>query len=163
MPELLRLALEQLQTLPPSIWLRRWSTLYLLVNAAHIGAIGLLIGSIVPLDLRLLGLLKPGPLLAVLAPVLARTAAAGVALAVLTGAMLFSVQPLEYLANAAFGIKMGLLAAAAANAVLARRSKAWQTVQDEGRATGGMRLRAGASLFLWLACLVAGRWIGFLS
>ncbi len=162
MPELLRLALEQLETLPPSIWLRRWSTLYLLVNAAHIGAIGLLIGSIVPLDLRLLGLLKPGPL-AVLAPVLARTAAAGLALAVLTGAMLFSVQPLEYLANPAFGIKMGLLTAAAANAVLARRSKAWQTVQGEGRATGAMRVRAGASLFLWLACLVAGRWIGFLS
>jgi len=63
----------------------------------------------------------------------------------------------------AFGIMMGLLAAAAANAVLARRSKAWQTVQGEGRATGAMRVRAGASLLLWLACLVAGRWIGFLS
>ena len=79
MPDLLRLALEQLETLPPSIWLRRSGTLYLLVNAAHIGSIGLLIGSIVPLDLRLLGLIRPGPL-AVLAPVLARTAAAGLAL-----------------------------------------------------------------------------------
>ncbi|MGS1011511.1 DUF6644 family protein [Achromobacter anxifer] len=161
MPELLRLALEQLESLPPSIWLRQSNTLYLLVNAAHIGAIGLLIGSIVPLDLRLLGLLKPGPL-AVLAPVLTRTAAVGLALAVLTGAMLFSVKPLEYLANPAFGIKMGLLAAGTLNAVLARRSKAWVSVLDQGRAAGSMRLRAGASLFLWLGVLVAGRWIGFL-
>ena len=59
MPDLLRLALEQLETLPPSIWLRRSGTLYLMVNAAHIGSIGLLIGSIVPLDLRLLGLIRP--------------------------------------------------------------------------------------------------------
>ena len=48
MPELLRLALEQLTALPPALWLRRSGTLYLLVNAAHIGAIGLLIGSAVP-------------------------------------------------------------------------------------------------------------------
>lgn len=161
MPELLRLALEQLESLPPSIWLRRSGTLYLLVNAAHIGAIGLLIGSIVPLDLRLLGLLKPGPL-AMLAPVLARTASVGLALAVLTGAMLFSVRPLEYLENPAFGVKMGLLAAGAVNALLARRSKAWEMLQEQGMASAGMRLRAGASLFLWLGCLVAGRWIGFL-
>ncbi|MBO1012530.1 DUF2214 domain-containing protein [Achromobacter sp. SD115] len=161
MPELLRVALEQLESLPPSIWLRRSGTLYLLVNAAHIGAIGLLIGSIVPLDLRLLGLLKPGPL-AMLAPVLARTAAVGLALAVLTGAMLFSVRPLEYLENPAFGVKMGLLAAGAVNALLARRSKAWEMLQEQGMASAGMRLRAGASLFLWLGCLVAGRWIGFL-
>jgi len=161
MPELLRLALEHLESLPPSIWLRRSATLYLLVNAAHIGAIGLLIGSIVPLDLRLLGLMKPGPL-ASLAPVLARTAAVGLGLAIVTGAMLFSVRPLEYLANPAFGAKMGLLAAGALNALLVHRSKVWQTVLDQGRATGGMRARAGASLLLWLGCLVAGRWIGFL-
>ncbi len=161
MPELLRLALEHLESLPPSIWLRRSATFYLLVNAAHIGAIGLLIGSIVPLDLRLLGLMKPGPL-ASLAPVLARTAAVGLGLAIVTGAMLFSVRPLEYLANPAFGAKMGLLAAGPRNALLVHRSKAWQRVLDQGRATGGMRARAGASLLLWLGCLVAGRWIGFL-
>ena len=161
MPDLLRLALEQLETVPPSTWLRRSGTLYLLVNAAHIGSIGLLIGSIVPLDLRLLGLLRPGPL-AVLAPVLARTAAAGLALAVLTGAMLFSVRPLEYLGNPAFLVKMGLLGAGALNAWLVRRGQAWARVLDQGRAGGAVRVQAAASLLLWLGCLVAGRWIGFL-
>jgi hypothetical protein len=35
-------------------------------------------------------------------------------------------------------------------------------VLDQGRASGAMRAQAGASLLLWLGCLVAGRWIGFL-
>lgn len=161
MPELLRLALEQLESMPPALWLRQSGVLYLLVNAAHIGAIGLLIGSIVSLDLRLLGIVKPGAL-AVLAPVLARTAATGLALAVLTGALLFSVRPLEYLHNPAFLTKIGLLAAGAANAWLVHRSRAWARVTDGGPRSGALRLQAGASLLLWLGCLVAGRWIGFL-
>lgn len=161
MPDLLRVFLEQIEALPPSVWLRHSGTLYLLVNAAHIGAIGLLIGSIVPLDLRLLGILKPGPL-ALLAPVLSRTAAAGLTLAVLTGAMLFSVRPQEYLQNPAFQVKMGLLAAGTLNAWLAHRGRAWVEVTQGGRPSGGMRFQAAASLLLWLSCLVAGRWIGFL-
>ena len=161
MPELLRLALEQLTALPPALWLRQSETLYLLVNAAHIGAIGLLIGSIVPLDLRLLGVLKPASL-ALLAPVLARTAAVGLALAVLTGATLFTVRPQEYLQNPAFVVKMGLLGAGAINAWLVRRGRAWGQVLQGGRPPGALRCQAAASLLLWAGCLVAGRWIGFL-
>ncbi|AUA56566.1 Uncharacterised protein [Achromobacter spanius] len=161
MPELLRLALEQLTALPPALWLRRSGTLYLLVNAAHIGAIGLLIGSIVPLDLRLLGVLKPTSL-ALLAPVLARTAAVGLALAVLTGATLFTVRPLEYLQNPAFVVKMGLLGAGAINAWLVRRGRAWGQVLQGDRPSIALRCQAAVSLLLWTGCLVAGRWIGFL-
>ncbi|WAI85114.1 MULTISPECIES: DUF6644 family protein [Achromobacter] len=161
MPELLRLALEQLTTLPPAMWLRRSGTLYLLINAAHIGAIGLLIGSIVPLDLRLLGVLKPTSL-ALLAPVLARTAAVGLALAVLTGATLFTVRPQEYLQNPAFVVKMGLLGAGAINAWFVRRGGAWGRVLQGDRPSGALRCQAAVSLLLWTGCLVAGRWIGFL-
>ncbi|MDH0737335.1 DUF6644 family protein [Achromobacter spanius] len=161
MPELLQLALEQLTALPPALWLRRSGTLYLLVNAAHIGAIGLLIGSIVPLDLRLLGVLKPTSL-ALLAPVLARTAAVGLLLAVLTGATLFTVRPQEYLENPAFVVKMGLLGAGAINAWLVRRGGAWGRVLQGGHASGALRCQAAVSLLLWTGCLIAGRWIGFL-
>lgn len=161
MPDLLRLALEQLQSVPPALWLRRSGVLYLLVNATHIVAIGLLIGSIIPLDLRLLGVLKPGAL-AVLAPVLARTAATGLALAVVTGALLFSVRPLDYLYNPAFLAKMGLLAAGAVNAWLVNRGRAWASVANGSPPSPTLRIQAAASLMLWLGCLVAGRWIGFL-
>ena len=46
---------------PVGAALRRSALLYLVVNAAHILAIGLLIGAIVPLDLRLLGLVGHAP------------------------------------------------------------------------------------------------------
>jgi len=161
MPEPLRLALDALTALPPALWLRRSGTLYLLVNAAHIGAIGLLIGSIVPLDLRLLGVLKPTSL-ALLAPVLARTAAVGLALAILTGATLFTVRAQEYLENPAFVVKIGLLGAGLINAWLVRRSGAWGQVLQGGPASTALRCQAAVSLLLWTGCLVAGRWIGFL-
>lgn len=51
-------------------------TLYIFVNAAHILSIGLLLGSIVPLDLRLLGLFRHAPL-GVIGPFLSRTAMVG--------------------------------------------------------------------------------------
>ena len=81
--------------------LQRSGTAYLLVNAAHIVAIGMLFGTIVSLDLRLLGAFQTLPL-AVLGPFLSRMAGCGLALAVLTGFCLFSVRPLEYTANPAF-------------------------------------------------------------
>lgn len=85
---------------PVGAALRRSAILYLVVNAAHVLAIGLLIGAIVPLDLRLLGLVGPAPL-EVLGPFLARAAAVGLALAVVTGLCLFSVRPSAYLTNPA--------------------------------------------------------------
>ena len=86
--------LEWLGSLPPAELLRRSATLYLLVNAAHILGIGLLVGAILPLDLRLIGLLRDGPI-AVLAPFLVRVAATGLLLAIVTGFLLFSVKPAD--------------------------------------------------------------------
>ena len=81
---------------PGAVWLRDSGTAYLFVNAAHILGVGLLVGAIIPLDLRLLGLFRHAPL-AVLAPFLSRAAATGAVLAILTGLWLFSVKPAEYL------------------------------------------------------------------
>lgn len=70
--------LEPLGHWPGALWLQRSGTAYLLVSAAHILGIGLLVGAILPLDLRLLGLLRAAPL-AVLAPFLTRVAGCGLA------------------------------------------------------------------------------------
>ena len=153
--------LEWLAAAPPGGWLRAWGSLYIVVNAAHIVAIGLLIGAIVPLDLRILGVLPPGPL-AMLAPILARGAAVGLALAVFTGVWLFMVQPVEYADNRAFLIKVGLLVLATLNALWVRRGRPWADTVAQGRITPVLRVHAGVSLLLWLGCVLAGRWIGFI-
>jgi hypothetical protein len=136
-------------------------TLYIFVNAAHILSIGLLVGAIIPLDLRLLGLFR-GTSLQVLGPFLSRTAMYGVVLAILTGIVLFSVRAVEYAGNPAFLTKMGLLAIAVVNAVLLHTAAPWRRTIAEGRASASVKLMAALSLVIWIAAVVAGRWIGFI-
>lgn len=131
---------------PGAVLLQGSGTAYLLVNAAHILGIGLLVGAIIPLDLRLLGFFRTVPL-AVLWPFLSRAAAVGFGLAIVTGLWLFSVKAAEYIANEAFLWKVGLLAAALLNIVIQHR-----------RPNPASAL---CSLVLWLSVLIAGRWIGF--
>lgn len=146
---------------PGAVLLQRSGTFYLFVNAAHILGIGLVLGSILPLDLRLLGFFRRAPLAAI-GPFLSRTASAGVLLAVLTGLWLFTVKPREYLANAAFLWKMALLAAALANVWFQHRSRPFAAALAGGEASPATKVFAACSFTLWLAVLVAGRWIGFL-
>jgi hypothetical protein len=145
---------------PGAELLRADATLYLLVNAAHILGIALLVGAIVPLDLALLGGLRQ-PALAVLAPFASRVAAAGLALAALTGATLLSVRPAEYLANPAFLAKSALLALALANIALQHAGPGWRRVRAGEPPSAGVRAVALLSAVLWPSVLVAGRWIGF--
>jgi hypothetical protein len=143
-------ALAALEAWGPVAALRlsRWT--YPAVSALHILGIALLVGAILPIDLRLLGLSRRGPDAAALATALVPVAAAGLALAAVTGAMLFAVSAREYAANPAFLAKLGLVALGALNALAFRRT---------GR---GRRALAGAiSLMAWLAALAAGRLIAF--
>lgn len=151
---------EWLAHWPGAQLLQRSGTTYLFVNAAHILGIGLLIGAILPLDLRLAGVIRGAPL-ALLAPFLSRAAAFGLALAVVTGFWLFTVKPGEYLANPAFLWKLGLLALALVNIALQHSGQAFREALAGDRFPLRVRLVALASCTLWLAVLLAGRWIGF--
>jgi len=146
---------------PGAVLLQRSGTIYLFVNAAHIASVGLLIGGILPLDLRLAGLIRGVPL-AVIAPFLSRSAAIGLGLAIITGLWLFSVKPREYLENTAFLWKMALLALALVNIAVQHRNRHFRLALDGGTVHPSVRLVAGCSAILWLSVLVAGRWVGFL-
>src|SRR5688500_1413221 len=105
---------------PGARWLQQSGTAYLFVNATPLLGLGLLLGAILPLDVRLV-LGRSQAALSVLAPVAIRTAAAGLALAVLTGAWLFSVNPADYLQNTAFRWKLLLLLLALVNVMAQHR------------------------------------------
>ena len=146
---------------PGARWLQQSGTAYLFVNAAHILGLGLLLGAMLPLDVRLV-LGRADPVLSVLAPVAIRTAAVGLALAMLTGAWLFSVNPGDYLQNAAFRWKLLLLSLALINVTVQHRQ--WRSLglpEARDALPARVRVLAGASALLWIATLVAGRWIGF--
>ncbi|KZY33546.1 hypothetical protein A3731_20415 [Roseovarius sp. HI0049] len=123
----------------------RW--VYPVVNAGHILGSALLVGAIVPMDLRLLrGDARPFQMLRPFA-------IAGLCLAALCGVMLFAVQAEDYAANSWFRVKMALLALAVANAVAHLR------LLD--RPAPRQRVAAGLSLVLWLTILFCGRMIAY--
>jgi hypothetical protein len=134
---------------------------YPLVNAAHILALAALFGSILALDLRLLGLWRSVPV-APLARVLPRISAVGLALALVTGCALFSVQPFDYLAHPVFPIKLALIAFAAFNALLLHRTIGWQRLVDGATLVpASARIAATLSLLGWTGAIVAGRMLAF--
>ena len=83
--------------------------LYPLVNLAHLLGIALLVGAIAALDLRLLGFWPDTPV-GSLARITVPVAAAGLALAILTGPALFVVQATEYVENPFLWTKFGAVA-----------------------------------------------------
>lgn len=134
---------------------------YPLVNAAHILALAALFGSILALDLRLLGLFRGVPI-APLARVLPRVSTVGLTLALPTGFALFSVQPFDYLIHPVFPFKLALIALAALNALLLHRTAGWKTLLD-GAAAVPVRVRIAAALSLlgWTGAIVAGRLLAY--
>ncbi len=144
-----------------AVALRGEPNFYLCVNAAHILGIGLILGAILPLDLRLIGVLRHPPV-PVIGPFLVRAAGVGVALALITGLALVAVKPADYLANGAFLIKLGLLAALAGLIAIQHANPGFRAALRGGPIPLSVRCVALLSGLLWLATLVAGRWIGFL-
>lgn len=155
-----------LAALEASAWaraLRESVWLYPLVNAGHILGIALLVGAIVPLDLRLLGAWRAEPL-GPLWRVLSRTATAGVVVAVVFGLMLFGTRATEYAASDYFLAKMGFVVLGALNALTLRVALSPATSAAADRCdppSRRMQIAASISLIAWSTALVLGRLVGY--
>lgn len=153
-------ALIAIETSALAEYLRASRYAYPFVNAAHILALAALFGSILALDLRLLGLFAQAPV-EPLARVLPWIAATGLGLAILTGAALFSVQPFDYLAHPVFPVKLALIATGAVHALWLHRSPGWAIAFDRGVISPRLRASAALSLLVWTCAIVAGRLLAF--
>ena len=146
-----------LEATPPAQYLRvsRWG--YAAVSGAHILGIALLVGAILPLNLRLLRLWPSIPranLLRVLLPI----AATGLALAVLTGSLLFSVRALDYAAVGYLQAKVVLVLVALLSALMIHLGYG---LTLERASQTRVRFHAVLSLGCWLGALACGRLIAF--
>jgi hypothetical protein len=148
-----------LEASAPAHYLRgaRWG--YAAVNGLHILGIAMLVGAILPLDLRLLGLWRGTPV-AALARVLVPVAATGLALAVTAGLLLFSIRAREYADLGIFQLKMALVAIGATSAFWLHWSHGLTLV---GAGRGGLAVHGVISLACWLAVLACGRLIAFMG
>ncbi len=154
--------LQALQDAGFAAALRRADTLYPLVNAAHILSLGLIVGAIGTLDLRVLGAFKTFAL-DQLAPPLSRMAAIGVAATLVTGFFLFSVQPVAYAQNTALLVKVTLFVLGVANALTLHKREAWRRALATGDADASVKAQAACSLAIWVAAVISGRWIAFVE
>jgi hypothetical protein len=149
--------LEAVEQLGPVSLLKSSFLAYPVVNALHIAAIGTLFGSVLLMDLAVLGAIRSVPRDKLVA-LLRRTALTAFAVAALTGVTLFSIQARSYIANPAFLLKMGLILLALLNflAFVALEKRA------ASGSSAGLRFSALASILLWSGVLLSGRFIGFL-
>ena len=137
--------------------LSRWG--YAAVNTAHILGITLLVGTIIPFNLHLLGLWRNIPRLP-LTRVLLPVAATGLVLAVIAGSLLFSVNATQYAGIGFFQVKIVLV-------VLGTLSAWWlyrgYGLSLEGANESRLKVHALLSMLCWLGALVCGRLVAFVE
>jgi hypothetical protein len=143
--------------------IRENDLLFPLIESVHVVAICLVVGSILAVDLRLLGLASINrPVSRVTAGILPLTWGAFV-VAVVSGGLLFISNATKYLGNGFFIAKLCLIAAAGLNMVIfhfisAKNLPLWE---NQARLPWPARLAGGTSIALWIAVVACGRWIGF--
>src|ERR1700741_41961 len=140
--------------------MRSSPALYPAVEILHILGFVVLVGSILALDLRLLGLGRAIPIQP-MAQLLLPFSRFGFLVAISMGFLLFSADAAHVVRNPAFQAKLLLIAAALANIVIAhvgtwRRVPLWRS-----DVPAGAKLTAFASLLLWLGAICAGRLIAY--
>jgi hypothetical protein len=152
---------QWLYDLPWVVQLEESENLFPIIESVHVLGIGLMAGTIITVDLRVLGLVLRREPVRRIADALLPYTWWGFALMVVTGAPLFAAESVKVIYNPAFQIKLVLLALAAANA-LVFHATVYRSVDDWGRRAAGplrARLLAGTSATLWFAVIVAGRLI----
>ncbi len=138
-----------------------WS--YGVVNLVHILGLSTLFGSVLALDLRLLGAWRRVPLAAIETPTVV-LAACGFFVAVSSGLALISTNATEYIGNPFLPIKLAAISLGVANVVVAQFVPAWRgrsALAVGAREGVALKLVSGTSLVCWVTALAAGRMIGY--
>jgi hypothetical protein len=143
-------------------WMRETSPAMQVAEATHVLAAVMVLGTVLVVDLRLLGLADSRRALTGISRETLPLTWVAFGLAVITGSLMFTTSAHTYFGNAAFQWKAVALLAAGLNMALfhlltARRIVAW----DLGKPPRAARVAGLISLLLWVAVVLLGRWIGF--
>ncbi len=135
---------------------------YPIVETMHIVGLGIVYGSVVIVDLRLLGLSRN-----ISAKRLARHALpwtiGAFCVVALTGLTMFTAHAADFLGNRVFFLKMGLIMTAGLNAALLHAntwqgSAAWDTL---AMPPARVRLQATLSIVVWTGVIACGRLLAY--
>ncbi len=136
---------------------------YAVVNLSHILGVATLFGSVLVLDLRLLGCWRRIPI-ATLASATIPVATVGFGIAALTGTALLATKATDYLNNPFFDIKFPAIALGLINVLILNLLPAWRArgKRELSRAEHRqLSVMGGISIACWLTAVSAGRMIGY--
>jgi hypothetical protein len=132
------------------------------VNAAHVLCVTLVFGTVLVVDLRLLGVLDRGRTVTGISREMLRLTWAAFTGAVISGLLFFCANATTYWFNTAFRFKMLAIVLAGVNmlifqSVTFRGVKAW----DRSIPPRAARVAGALSILIWVSVIVLGRVIGF--
>ena len=136
-----------------AVWLRT-SLAYPVLESLHLIGLATMFGSLLIVDLRLLGLIRHVEVVALARGVLPWTLL-GFLLVAGTGLSMFFARAAELITNPVFLTKILLVMAAGLNAAWLHSRGPLDTASMQ------TRIQAALSLSIWLAVIVCGRWIAY--
>jgi hypothetical protein len=156
---------DWLSNTPPSLLIQTVSWIIPVVQSVHIMAITVVVGSVLMVDMKLLGVVGRG------APISATTRRflpwiwVAIVVLLLTGSVLTVAEPRRELINNVFRLKMVLVVVACAitgafQLAVSRNAEAWgETPSNKWSA----RALAIVTLAVWIAIIMCGRWIAYVE
>jgi hypothetical protein len=144
-------------------WMRSSLKAMPFVEAAHVLTAAVVFGTILIVDLRLLGFPNTRRSFRLVEHELLRITWAAFFVSVITGALMFSANATTYYGNTPFKLKMLALLAAGVNMavfqlVTFRSVDRWDKNKPP---PGAARLAGAASIVIWVTVIFLARWIGF--
>jgi hypothetical protein len=154
-------ALKWLEATALATQIRENEFLFPWVEALHVLAITLVVGSIAILDLRLIGVASLDRPVGRLARDILPCTWIAFAFALLTGTLLFSAKATGYAGNFFFRGKLVLLLLAALNMIVFHLFAGRDMERWTASTPTTARIAGALSLTIWIAVVAFGRWIGF--
>ena len=144
-------------------WMRGSLKAMPVVEALHVLAATTVFGTVLLVDLRLLGIPNLKRAITRIEHEVIRLTWVAFAVAVVTGALMFAANAQTYFINTAFRLKLLAILAAGLNmlvfeTVIRRDVAAWDLGVRPPRAA---RIAGLLSILLWVVVIVLARWIGF--
>jgi hypothetical protein len=136
---------------------------YGVVNLVHILGVATLFGSVLLLDLRLLGLWRNVALSAI-SETTVPMATVGFAIAAASGVCLLATKATEYIDNLFLYIKFSAIGLGILNVAALHFLPAWKQHKIRAlsmREQSKLAVTGGVSLFCWVTAIAAGRLIGY--
>ena len=156
---------QWLNETPLSLYLRNSDYPFFVIETVHVIALGFSVGTILWVDLHLLGIAMRRERVADVIAQFERPAVIGFAVMFVSGGLLFLAEPLKAYITTAFRVKVVMLLFAGLN-VWYFHSKVYQSLASSADATRlpwNAKMVGLLSVALWLGIIIAGRWTAYFS